>query len=240
VLRSLNASRSVSTGAHFNAIEKPMTEAPNADPLIEQLLDAARREAPRPRVKERALRNARRPSSGSGRGRWLLAALALGGVASWFFLGGEPPRTEIQAEHRWTVTHGHRADEKAAQLGTKPVATPAPSVIPTPPPKTKVRPVTLEAELAMLDHARQALAQGDANQALAELDTYDRRATARRLGAEAALLRIQILSAGGRQQEASALAVQFVTDHRDSPLTERARTFVLTPTQTNPRSGELP
>jgi hypothetical protein len=64
---------------------------------------------------------------------------------------------------------------------------------------------TLAAEVSALDDARRALASGDAESALRSLDTYDRQFARRRLGPEAAVLRIESLVAQGRLDRAREL-----------------------------------
>ena len=87
-------------------------------------------------------------------------------------------------------------------------------------------PASLEQELELLDRARQALLTGDTSTALTRLAHYERVATRRRLGAEATVLRVQILAASGRATEASLLAREFVAKHPNSPLVDRAKSFV--------------
>lgn len=97
----------------------------------------------------------------------------------------------------------------------------------------KLSPASLERELELLDAARQALLGGDTSAAQARLAQYDKVATRRHLGAEATVLRMQILAAEGRTSEASALASEFVAKHPNSPLVDRAKSFV----QSSPRGS---
>lgn len=92
---------------------------------------------------------------------------------------------------------------------------------------SKALPATLEQELGLLDEARRSLLAGNTDTALARLSHYDKVATSRRLGAEATLLRIQILAAAGRSLEASGLARAFVAKNPNSPLVDRAQGFIL-------------
>jgi hypothetical protein len=203
-----------------------MVQDSDSDPLLEELLNAARRETPSPRVKERALLNASRPKVVPGRGKWLLAALVIGGIGFAVGFGSDAPPADISAERGYARAREPSPAESAVEAPEEPPSAPEPpSVAAQKKPVLKPTPLTLEAELTLLDQARKTLVQGSAEQALVELDAYERRATARRLGAEASLLRIQILAASGRSEEASALARKFVIDHPGSPLAERAKSF---------------
>lgn len=89
-----------------------------------------------------------------------------------------------------------------------------------------LRIASLSEEVTALDQARQSLASGDANGALAKLDDYTNVLGGTRLVLEAALLRIQALSSAGRTAEASRLARRFTKENPGSPLVDRARSFV--------------
>ena len=64
----------------------------------------------------------------------------------------------------------------------------------------------LREELGEIDKARQALARGDAQGALSDLDAHDRRFGKGALGPEAMLTRIEALLATGRVADAHALS----------------------------------
>ncbi len=85
---------------------------------------------------------------------------------------------------------------------------------------------SLSEEVAALDQARQLLASGNTNGALAKLDDYKNVLGGKRLVLEAAVLRIQALSSAGRTAEASRLARRFIEENPGSPLVDRARGFV--------------
>ena len=87
---------------------------------------------------------------------------------------------------------------------------------------------TLSDELAALKVASTALGAGDARAALAALDRYDHVLKGSKLRAEATLLRIQALARAGNASAASTLAQDFVDRNPDSPLVDRARSFIQT------------
>ena len=87
-------------------------------------------------------------------------------------------------------------------------------------------PVSLGDELDALKVASNALAAGNSSAALAALDQYDHVLKGKKMRAEATLLRIEALSRSGQAGAASALAQQFVDKNPESPLVDRARSFV--------------
>jgi hypothetical protein len=88
------------------------------------------------------------------------------------------------------------------------------------------RTATLTDELGALDHARLALAGGDARRALDELDAYERRFPGGRLQLEAEVLRIDALAKVGRKDAARQHAETFLRRHPNSVLTTRVRAHV--------------
>ena len=84
----------------------------------------------------------------------------------------------------------------------------------------------LSEELGALDHARLALANGDARRALSELDGYDRRFPAGRLQLEAEVLRIDALAKVERKDTARQHAEAFLRRHPNSVLATRVRAHV--------------
>src|SRR5262245_9668972 len=86
--------------------------------------------------------------------------------------------------------------------------------------------VLLREELAALDHARLALAGGNARRALEELEGYDRRFPGGRLQLEAEVLRIDALAKLGRKDAARQRAEVFLRRHPNSVLTTRVRAHV--------------
>ena len=87
-------------------------------------------------------------------------------------------------------------------------------------------PVSLGDELDALKVASSALSAGNTSAALAALDQYDHVLKGKKMRAEATLLRIEALSRSGQAGGASALAQQFVDKNPESPLVDRARSFV--------------
>lgn len=202
---------------------------PDDDAFAEQLFEAARRERPDAGAKRRALREVARPSRVLRLERWFLVAAALvaAGVVLVRVRGSSPVKPAISAE---PVTALPAPPEALSQRAPRSLvsAPPAPSSsapLLAPSSAPKPRAATLEEELAFLDRARQALLQGNTSAALASLAQYEKVATSRRLGAEAALLRIQVLAAAGRGREASERAREFVRQNPNSPLVDRARSF---------------
>ena len=84
-------------------------------------------------------------------------------------------------------------------------------------------------EIATLDHARRALADRDAAQALRLLDQLHQDARPQTFRPEALLLRIEALSAAGRSAEARALARQYLERYPSNPGSQRLRAFLASP-----------
>jgi hypothetical protein len=224
-----------------------MTPHSDEDAFAEQLFEAARRERPPAGARRRALQKASRKPRAFRLERWFLVAAALG--AAWVVLvrvrAVEPAEPAISAEPVPAAPGPVEALQQRAPLSTVSAVPEPPSSAHVPPraPAPKPRVVTLEEELALLDRARQTLLQGDTAGALQSLAHYDKVATERRLGAEATLLRIQVLAAAGRSAEASERASAFVRQHPNSPLAERAQSFIATPAPQAPEQeheGERP
>lgn len=85
---------------------------------------------------------------------------------------------------------------------------------------------TLGEELGLLMKAQNALRAGDAQGALSLLDGYTRELGGSALSAEATLLRMEALAALGRSEQARALAERFVRENPNSPLVDRAQSFL--------------
>jgi hypothetical protein len=114
-------------------------------------------------------------------------------------------------------------DEPAHRaIASTPMSTPAGSSA-LPAPSEATRAATLTDELGALDHARLALAGGDARRALDELDAYDRRFPSGRLQLEAEVLRIDAFAKVGRKDAARQHAEAFLRRHPNSVLTTRVR-----------------
>jgi hypothetical protein len=84
----------------------------------------------------------------------------------------------------------------------------------------------LSDEVATLQVARTALADRDANAALAALDRYKSRFAGGRLGPEATVLRIEALMLRGDRAQALALADRFESSNPKSPYAERIRSIL--------------
>jgi len=78
----------------------------------------------------------------------------------------------------------------------------------------------------MLQEARALLRAGSPAEALRVLDRYTRGARGSSLASEASLLRIEALAGSGRREEASSQALDFVEQNPNSPLVDRARSFI--------------
>ncbi|MBN1609008.1 MAG: hypothetical protein JW940_20440 [Polyangiaceae bacterium] len=85
---------------------------------------------------------------------------------------------------------------------------------------------SLRGETAQLDRARSAMAAGNAQAGLAELDRYHSAFPRGALGPEAALLRIKALVMTGDRAGARALARSFATSHPASPHLEQLRSLL--------------
>jgi hypothetical protein len=211
----------------------------NPDPLQsseKRLFDAARMEAPPEGAEERVIAAARkrrasppaRPLAPGRAGVWLLlAALVLS--ALMLLVRRKEPTVAITAEP------SQRAPmEEAPPPAPAPPASAAIDLNPPPrqapqhaPSSRPAPPATLADELTALKRAEGALADGNAAGALAELDRYDGVLHGKQMRAEAALLRMEALSRAGKTAAAGALAARFVAENPESPLVDRARTFLI-------------
>jgi hypothetical protein len=230
----------------------------NSDPLQSletRLFDAARSEVLPQGVEERVVlaarkrrETARTPLWTERAAVWLLLAAAVLSAAA-FVLRRKDPNVAITAEpsHRGQVEApppSPPAEPASAAVHSEPpreaapVAPSRPSVSQLPHPTPSAQPATLADELAALKRAESALSSGDATSALAELDHYDRVLRGKQMRAEATLLRMEALSQAGRAAAAEALAERFVRDNPESPLVDRARTFLskksIEPTERSP------
>jgi TolA-binding protein len=118
----------------------------------------------------------------------------------------------------------HAAPAPSQQSESRPAG---PSLLETPPAPAPAASssagASLAQEVAMLDEARRALAQGRAGEALAALDRYRRDYPSGRLGQEATFVRIQALSMQGNTAAARSVAEQFLQTSPTSPLADRVR-----------------
>ncbi len=85
---------------------------------------------------------------------------------------------------------------------------------------------TLAEELEWLKRARAALRSGDPARSLELLQAYESELGGSDLRDEASVLRIEALAAAGRHGEASVLAERFTTQNPNSPLVDRARSYL--------------
>jgi RNA polymerase sigma-70 factor (ECF subfamily) len=92
---------------------------------------------------------------------------------------------------------------------------------PTPKPTSSAE--ALQLELQRLDATRRRLAAGQADQALALLDAYERATPRGVLKLEAEVLRIDALARSGRLAQAQARAASFLARHPNSVLAARVR-----------------
>ncbi len=206
--------------------------------------------AQKSRDSEQAGRSERaRPSLG----RWLLLAALVAGLAlalpRVLHRAPNPEKPLISAEYRkeraaspiehaQTLGPSEPADSsEAATLRDR-----VPKAAPTPPnsqpgpsrlARTREAPAApsptraaLAEQLEWLKQARVALRSGDSVRALELLETYESKRAGADLQDEANLLRIEALAAMGRQAEATLLAERLVRENPNSPLVDRARSFI--------------
>jgi hypothetical protein len=99
-------------------------------------------------------------------------------------------------------------------------------VVEEPPPAVEAPPVNMERlaeEVALVDRARGALAQGDAAGALVALDAYDASFKEHRFAPEALYLRMEALLRAGRPAAARSVADVLARTYPRSPNAARAR-----------------
>lgn len=144
---------------------------------------------------------------------------------------GETPLREAAARAEASTLRAQPAASASVARSAAPPVAPVGTAPSSAPPTAAPKPpfLTQSEEFALVDRARELTVAGSPAHALAELDRYDRTPSARGLAAEATLLRIEALAATGRSAEAARLAERFVAQHPNSPLTDRARSFVARP-----------
>jgi hypothetical protein len=108
---------------------------------------------------------------------------------------------------------------------------PTPAERPVPAPHRAAQPAPapsqgLSAEIAAFDRARQALARGEASQALALLDEYDANFRARTFSQEAMVLRVETLCALGRNHDAARLGERLLASAPASAHAQRIRSLL--------------
>ncbi len=84
---------------------------------------------------------------------------------------------------------------------------------------------SLAEEVAQLQKAKLALKGGKPAEALSELNVYAQRFPRPRLGAEATVVRIEALSAGGSSERAKSMAEGFLAKNPNSPYAARLRSL---------------
>jgi hypothetical protein len=129
--------------------------------------------------------------------------------------------------HRSAEPTGLPAQRAGASVPAQPeAAMPAPEVEEVPARAAARAAALLTEELGALDHARLALANGDARRTIDELESYDRRFPRGRLQIEAEVLRIDALAKVGRKDAARQRAEVFLRRHPNSVLATRVRAHV--------------
>jgi len=157
----------------------------------------------------------------------LFAGFVALAAALTLFLNRHESADRISAEPSSSLVHTQQQAVPSAPASAPiPVASaaPVPTVSALAPARSAQ--VSLSDELSALSVASNALAAGDSSGALAALDRYDHVLHGKKMRAEATLLRIEALSRSGQAGAASALAQQFVDNNPESPLVDRARSFV--------------
>ncbi len=220
-----------------------MTQDP-LDRLGARLFEAARSEAPAKGAEQRALLAAlseartARVTVLPRRAAWAaVASVAVLAASVALLMQRRKPAEQISAEPASAHSAAKPAPRAAVSAPSssapqKPAPAPAPSNVRsqlTAPLPSASAAATLSDELDALKVASTALAAGDPGAALAALDRYDHVLKGSKLRAEATLLRIQALARSGNAQAASTLAQRFVDQNPDSPLVDRARSFIQTP-----------
>ena len=108
-----------------------------------------------------------------------------------------------------------------------PKASARPSSQPAGPSATKTTASSLVEEVAAVQKARAALAQGNATEALAVLAELDRTVPRGSLGQERVVLAIEALAASGQRGKAGQLAKAFLAANPSSPYADRVRPYAL-------------
>lgn len=211
-----------------------MSEPDPIDEASARLFTALRDEAPPSGAADRALRAARGELDAAPPVIWLRRPLLWGGVmaagavAATIALWPQPdmPTNHISAEPASSLRRVRAEEPAASALEPAPEIPSARPRAVAPPTPSHAPPATLSDELSALKSASNALNAGDAQAALAALDHYERVLKGSQLRAEATLLRIQALARAGQATAASDLATQFVERNPNSPLVDRARSYV--------------
>jgi hypothetical protein len=203
-----------------------------SDDLAQRLFEAARSE-PLPAGAERRVVDAVRKAREVRRraapvrvvGYALLAAAVLSAIA--LFARRREPEIAITGEPARPPRLEAPAPAPAPVPETASAAVPPPQVQPSAPSPRPTPPATLADELAVLKQAESALAASDPRTALEALDRYDHVLKGKQMRAEATLLRLEALSRAGKRGAAASLAARFVAQNPESPLVDRARSFLV-------------
>ncbi|HEY6078359.1 MAG TPA: hypothetical protein VIW29_06125 [Polyangiaceae bacterium] len=155
-------------------------------------------------------------ASGVVKGLLAAGALATGVAGYWALPEQSPPAPSAVA---------HRAPPPPAPLAPVAEAAPPPSSVPAPPAARPSKPPTLrlQDEAALLADVQVSLRGGRPGEALAKLDSYDRRFASGMLRAEADAARVFALCAAGRIDKARAAAERFVQQYPNAPATARVQ-----------------
>jgi TolA-binding protein len=178
-------------------------------------------------------------------GKWILVgtglvALAVGGVTVEYARSSSkatPAMVTVTATPTPTPTATATPTPTPTPTATPPAEVPPPPQPPlaaTPPaveprPPAPPPPLGLGQQVAALDHARDALASGNAGGALRQLDEYDRQFPRGALAQEATALRIEALLQQGHRDAAVLLAERFLASNPKSPHAARIRLLVERP-----------
>lgn len=222
------------------------------DKLTDELMAAAKSEAPSDAVKERVLTTVLDDGPGGGArplSRWIwwvggLSLLTLG-LLGWLARGGGTTAPVAMAEIDAREARPSPPLRPPPVPDAPPVAPPPPAdppalvesvVVPTPHPAKEASPPkrappkapppveedALARELALLDVARTEVTSAP-TRALATLQEHARRFPNGALGTEADLLRVEALVKAGRRAEAVRLGQQLTAQGATGPLAERVQ-----------------
>jgi len=111
----------------------------------------------------------------------------------------------------------------------EPERRPPPQVASKPSPQAADPRVPLAAEVLAVDRAREAVAAGQPERALSELNAYERRFGDRRLAPEALFLKMEAFAERGDQTAARATARQLLSIDPNGPHAARARAVLGSP-----------
>lgn len=152
-----------------------------------------------------------RPSSGQS-----AVALAGGAQAESTQVGGLPAGAAGEVTPEGALAAGASKDERAAGSGARSQSRVV-SHGPRPRAAVEIKKPTLAEEVALLDSARRALTAGDVPSALQALERHAQTFQGGALTAEAAVLRIEALTARGDKSKAMAQARAFLSAFPKDP-----------------------